>query len=126
VLGSDEHAYHRILIDREVPVGDLATDDRNQNGRLDWPAERCSPLADLRHATWYVTSGGAGAPYYSEERTPWNTYGRTMKGGEVFFRYSSQENIVIFRTDSRRLGMRVLNPHGELIDEVADLMAVKR
>ncbi|MGD8394801.1 MAG: metallophosphoesterase [Candidatus Eiseniibacteriota bacterium] len=126
VLGSDEHVYHRVLIDATVPVGDPARDDRDGNGRIDWPAESCSPLEDLAHPTWYLVSGGAGAPYYSEEPNPWATHWQHAGDTARFYRYSSQENVMIFHADRAGIGVRVLNPHGELIDEVENLMAVKK
>jgi hypothetical protein len=126
VLAGDEHAYHRVLIDRETPLGDVSVDDRNGNGKIDWPDETCSPLPDLRHPTWYITSGGAGAPYYSEEPTPWNQYWKDETTRSDAYRYSSQENVVILRTRwLRGISLRVFNVRGELIDEIGNLMAVK-
>jgi hypothetical protein len=126
VLNSDEHAYHRILVDRDVPAGVMNGDDANGDGKIDWPDESCSPLRDLRYPTWYVTSGGAGAPYYSEESTPWNAYWKADEKTDLYYRYSSQENMMILSTRGPGLSLKVFNLHGELLDEVADLMAVKR
>ena len=132
VLGSDEHAYHRILIGSEVPVGDIDKDDRNRNGRIDADigeaSENCSRLEDLQHRTWYLVSGGGGAPYYAEEATPWNQFWQDKaapKSGVPGFYYSSQENVCIFRADEKTIGVRVYNVHGELIDKIPDLMADK-
>ncbi len=129
VLGSDEHAYHRILINREVPIGDITRDDRNLNGRIDVDfGETASPLDDLRHGVWYIVGGGGGAPYYTEQPTPWNEHWAdrtTPRSGIDGFAYSSQENLIFFRADRERIGIEVYNPHGELIDAVEDLMADK-
>ena len=42
------------------------------------------------------------------------------------YRFSSQENVLIFRAGATGVSLRVFNPYGELIDEAQDLMAVKR
>lgn len=125
VLGSDEHSYHRIRIGADVPVGDVAKDDANGNGRIDWPEENASPLNDLRYDTWYMVSGGAGAPYYSEERAPWNEHWNATDDPGANYRYSSQENILVFRANRERISLRVLNRYGELIDRIDDLTAIK-
>ncbi len=127
VLGSDEHAYHRILITKDVPLGEPKRDDRNDDGRIAWPEEACSPLADLKHPCWYLTSGGGGAPYYAEEKAPWNTYWKkTAQDPRAVYTYSSQENILLFRADAKTIRLQVLNPYGECLDAIDDLMACKR
>jgi len=129
VLSSDEHAYHRLLVGPQVPLGDIDRDDRNKNGKIDLVAgEECSPLPSLRFRTWYIVGGGGGAPYYAEEETPWNLHWRARPappGASSGFYYSSQENIIIFDAKETTISMRVLNPRGELIDRITDLMAVK-
>jgi hypothetical protein len=135
VLTADEHSYHRVLIDRDVPIGDMTVDDKDENGRIDWPDEPCSPLSDLRYPTWYLTSGGAGAPYYAEEPSPWNQHWKQAAvanpssdadlSSSPYYYYSSQENLLIFRAYRRGLTLQVLNAHGELIDEIGNLMQVK-
>ncbi len=142
VFGSDEHAYSRIWIDKHVPLGDPARDDRDGDGVIDWDGdEPASPLPDLAHGTWYITSGGGGAPFYAEEPTPWNTYwtrilGRDRRARKCYF--SSQENVVIIRCREALVrgeggwikkapvaGLEVYNPYGELIEKVDNLMAGK-
>jgi len=129
VLGSDEHAYHRILIGPDVPVGDIVVDDQNRNGKIDVDAgEDVSTLPTLRYKTWYVVGGGGGAPYYAEESAPWNRYWADKPappGASSGFYYSSQENILFFDANEKTISVRVLNPRGELIDKIDDLMAVK-
>ena len=125
VLGSDEHGYSRVLIGPEVPVGAIPGDDLNGDGRIDWPAEPCSPLSDLSRNTWYLVGAGGGAPYYSEERTSWNGYWREKGDRSDGFYLSSQENILIFHADERGISLRVLNIHGEAIDRVENLMERK-
>ncbi len=80
VLTSHEHAYHRILVNSQVPLGDPARDGQNGVGRIGAPGGSCSPLPDLTHPTWFITSGGVGAPYYSEMPTPWNLYWKKRSG----------------------------------------------
>jgi len=127
VLCSDEHSYYRVLIDREVPVGDPRRDDRNGDGEIEWQGgEPASPLVDLKRPVWYLTSGGGGAPYYAEEQTPWTNYwwsqeksGRDPRDG---FYYSSQENLILFHATEERISVEVVNPYGERIDWIGDLM----
>ncbi len=129
VLGADEHAYHHVLIGKDVPIGDIDRDDRNKSGRIDLKAgEKPSPLADLKYNVWYIVSGGGGAPYYSEEKTPWNEHWAKKtapRSGRPGFRYSSQENVLIFEAGAAGLSMRALNVNGEVIEEIPSLMADK-
>jgi hypothetical protein len=128
-LAGDEHSYHRILIGPEVPIGDPDQDDLDGDGKIESPAEPVSPLGDLAHQTWFVTSGGAGATYYSEEDVPWVDYWRARQAEDDSearrFYYSSQENVLIFKADDVRIGMCVYNKYGEEIDEIEDLMKAK-
>jgi hypothetical protein len=127
VLCSDEHSYYRVRIDREVPVGDPIRDDRNGDGSIAWRGEEpASPLADLQRPTWYITCGGGGAPYYSEEEVPWNRYWAQQEDPKRGYYYSSQENLLIFHADDQGISLCVWNPYGEKIEEIPDLMAIKR
>ncbi|MDP6042782.1 MAG: metallophosphoesterase family protein [Candidatus Latescibacteria bacterium] len=126
VLGGDEHAYYRVRIDASTPVGNPETDDANNNDRIDWKdAETPSPLTDLKHPVWYITCGGGGAPYYAEEKLPWNAHWQSKPNPTEGYLYSSQENVLIFSTDKNGIGMQVYNPHGELIDTIPNLMDIK-
>ncbi len=117
VLGSDEHAYHKTLINNSVPIGKPGEKDNY------------SPLSDLKHSTWYIVSGGAGAPYYSEESSPWNKFWKGNKNRpennwaeKGAYYYSSQENIFIFDATSDRISMTVFNPYGEKLDFFPNLL----
>jgi len=128
VLGSHEHAYHRILITGQVPVCDPARAGQSLPAREGVPAEPCATLADLRYPTWFITSGGAGAPYYSESPTPWNVFWKKRAGGPQgrgYF-FTSQENLAIFRADRRAISLTVYNATGQVIDRIDNLMAVKK
>lgn len=121
VLGGDEHAYHKVLIDKHVPAGIPSKDDENGDGKL----ETATPLADLKHATWYLVCGGGGAPYYSEQVTPWSRYWLHEAKDPTRYAYSSQCNILLFEADANGISVEVLNPYGEVIDRIANLMDVK-
>lgn len=132
VLGSDEHSYHKILIDKNVPVGVPGIDDTEGNGRVCQEGKPCSPLKNLKYPTWYLVCGGAGAPYYSEGKTPWNTYWKNDSGTDPnhtskrgCYYYSSQENFFVFKADQDRISITVYNPYGEVIDNIENLMKVK-
>ena len=123
VLTSDEHSYHKMLLTKNVPIGIPSKDDKNGNGIICEQNETCSPL-NIKYSTWFITSGGAGAPYYSEESTPWNTYLKNM-GDSNNYKYSSQYNILIFEEVGGRLVLTVQNAHGEEIDRIGDLTSSK-
>lgn len=79
ILGGDEHAYYRIRIDNQTPVGNPDKDDKDGNKVIDWKhKEPVSALSDLKHPTWYITNGGGGAPYYAEEAMPWNLHWKSQ------------------------------------------------
>jgi hypothetical protein len=132
VLGADEHAYHKVLIDKNVPIGVPALDDNDSSGRVCKEDGTCSSLKTLKYPTWYLVSGGAGAPYYSKEKTPWNHYWDNYKGtypnhsslnGPFYF--SSQENMFLFNTKGGKLSLVVMNPYGDVIDRIDDMLKVK-
>ncbi len=135
-LAGDEHAYHRIVIDKETPVGDPKKDDFNRDGKICGEAENeadrepCSPLAELKFPLWYITSGGAGAPYYSEEPSPWNEYLKKKYADESelrkYYFFTSQLNYLLFEADENGISVTVYNPYGEKIDSVQNLMDVKK
>lgn len=132
VLASHEHCYAKLLINKEVPIGDPAGDDGNGNGILCESGEGCSPLRELRYPTWYIVSGGAGAPYCSEIPTPWNQYWKAKArdrrktiSGQKYYSFTSQENILFFQADQEKISLRVYNPTGQLLDRIDNLLAVK-
>lgn len=132
VLGSDEHSYHKILIDRNVPIGVPGLDDTDGGDRVCREGGACSPLKELKYPTWYLVGGGAGAPYYIREKMPWNMYWENFTGTypdhtsmRGCFYYSSQENVFIFKADKDKISLSVYNPYGEIIDAIDNLMKVK-
>ena len=109
------------LIDKTVPIGKPGE------------KENFSPLSDLKYATWYIVSGGGGAPYYNEEPAPWNKFWKLNKKREEnnwaekgAYYYSSQENIFIFDATKERISMTVFNPYGEKLDFFPDLMISRK
>ena len=115
VLGSDEHNFQRMLISQKTPVGLPAKDDRNGNGILDDGV--FSPNPAFKYPTWFLISGGAGAPYYTQEEAPWS-------GSSRFF--TPQEHFILFRADAKKIGMEVISHTGQRLDAVEDLMKAKR
>ena len=129
VLGSDEHAYHRMLVSRDVPIGDLRKDDPDGDQQICQSGETCSPLKDLGLPFWSIVSGGAGAPYYDEQPTPWNAYWRARGEGDIgsaYYVHTAQQHICIFRVDGDTLTLDVHDRHGTVLDHVDDLMSIKR
>ncbi|MDZ7816169.1 MAG: hypothetical protein U5N86_09280 [Planctomycetota bacterium] len=55
--------------------------------------------------------------------TSWNKYWREKDPSK--FKYTSQENIIIFEVKGSRIGFQVLNYSGHVIDEVENLRSVK-
>jgi len=129
VLTSDEHNYSKILIDKTVPIGDIVTDDPNGNQIICETGEGCSPLKDLPYPVWYLTCGGAGAPFYAQEDTPWNQYWQdhptNCPDESECFVFSSQFNFFLFETSDAGLSLEVWTPYGERIDRIENLMDVK-
>ena len=111
VLTSDEHGYHRTLIDKDTPVGTME-DDTDGDGKLD----NVSPNRSFVYPTWHITSGGGGAPYYAQEQTPWS---------DDVALYSSQFNYTLIRFIDGRMQLDVYNHNGQRIDHVDDLLKGK-
>jgi hypothetical protein len=123
VLTCHEHNYHKMILTKNVPVGDTTKDHKNGNGIVCEQNETCSAL-NVKYPTYFITSGGAGAPYYSEEPNPWNTYLKNI-GDPNNYKFSSQYNILIFDELDSRLTLTVYNAYGEEIDRIGDLTASK-
>lgn len=115
VLGSDEHNFHRTLITSQTPVGVPELDDLNRDGKLN--DGRISPNANFKYPTWFMVSGGAGAPYYAQEDAPWS--------GDVK-KFTAQSNYLVFTADAARIGVEVYSVSGQLLDCVEDLLAIKK
>lgn len=111
VLTSDEHGYHRTLIDDSTPVG-IMDDDTDGDGKL----EEVSPNRAFVYPTWQIVNGGGGAPYYAQEKAPWS---------DQVALYSSQYNYTLLRYRDGKMQLDVYNHNGQLIDHVDDLLKGK-
>ena len=79
----------------------------------------------MKFSTWFIVSGGGGAPFYAGEDAPWNSYWTSKADPAERLRgyyYSSQENLLIIDASEERVSVEVYNLHGELIDKVDDLL----
>ena len=90
-------------------------DDLNHDGILN--DCRFSPDAKFTHPTWFMVCGGAGAPYYTQEPTPWS--GAVKK-------FTAQNNYFIFTANEKKTGLEVFNANGQLLDAVPDLLEVRK
>ncbi|MGE5314833.1 MAG: metallophosphoesterase family protein [Acidobacteriota bacterium] len=115
VLGSDEHSYHRSLITKTTPVGVPALDDLNKDGKLN--DGKISPDANFLYPTWFLVCGGAGAPYYTQEATPWS---------QAVKKFTAQNNYFIFTADEKKIGLEVFSGSGQLLDAVPNLLDVRK
>ncbi len=122
VINSDEHALYRTLIDSHVPAGDESDIDPETN-RID--PQELSPITGLKRATWYLVSGGGGAPYSAELKSPWNSYWKAQEPNHGYF-YTPQENLILFEVTSDGISMTARNAFGEAIDHVENLMDVRQ
>lgn len=117
VMTGDEHGYHSMVVDSSTPVG-IMSDDRNGDGVIDWKGdEPASPNPDFEHATWHITSGNAGAPWYAKEPTPWS---------DQVALFSSQIGYMLLDITADGVEMTAYSLEGGIIQHVDDLMAVKR
>ena len=128
ILASDEHNYSRMLLTPETPAGDPDRDDPDGDGRLD--LEHLSPLPGLQRPIWLIISGGAGAPHYAEEASPWNTWWKAnpsrCREQAGCYRFSPLHHWILFEDDGQRVSLRCFTPAGDLIDEVNDLVDTLR
>jgi 3',5'-cyclic AMP phosphodiesterase CpdA len=113
LVAAHQHAYARLLVDDKTPVGVMPGDDTNGDGILD----RFSPNPAFRFPVWQIISGNGGANFsaFTAEGKPWTAS-----------IVSNQEGYCIFRTHGRALSMTAYSISGQVIDQVDDLMAVKR
>ncbi len=128
ILASDEHNYSRMLLTPQTPAGDPAADDPDGDGTLN--IDRLSPVPGLKRPIWFVISGGAGAPHYAEEASPWNSWwkagGERCREAAGCYRFSPLNHWVMFEDDGREVSLRCYTPAGDLIDEVDDLVEALR
>lgn len=134
VFGSDEHNFSALLVTAQVPVGDPARDDRDGDGVLCEEGEPCSPLADVTYPTWFLTSGGAGAPHYEAQAAPWNQWweqrseaaGAALPESERGFRFTALNHWILIEATEDRVSADVFSTGGDRIERIEDLMAAKK
>ena len=86
----DEHNYSRTLIDTDVN-------------------------ADFVHPVWHIVSGGAGAPFYAQDKSvPWV---------DKVAAFAPINHYCVFDADHESVSLRVYAASGALLDEVPDLTA---
>jgi hypothetical protein len=93
-ITGDEHAYSRLEVTDETPVG--------PKHKLD------GTPAKFAHRIWQVTSGGAGAPWYDKElHLPWSG---SLKA------HSTQPHYAYFTIDGNRVSVAAYSQTGQRID----------
>jgi len=55
----------------------------------------------LNRSIYQINNGACGAPYYAQEKTPWTKY---TSG------FSTQNALVLFDVNGKKVKVRVLNP----------------
>ena len=59
----------------------------------------------------HITNGAAGAPYYAREETPWNRdFDRKTGQGHFLRRFTTQNAVVFFHVDGKKITIEVVNP----------------
>jgi hypothetical protein len=93
-ITGDEHAYSRLWVGPDTPVGPRALPDGGE--------------AVFGHGVWQVTSGGAGAPYYDKELDlPWRGERRA---------HSPQPHYAMFHVDGAAVRLEVFSQTGQRVD----------
>ncbi len=94
ILTGDEHNYSRTLIAPGIDI---------------YPKNWDKPKLELKRAVYQINNGAAGAPYYSQEKTPWTEYTK---------KFTTQNALVIFYVNGEKIRVKVKNPDTlELIEE---------
>ena len=86
ILSGDEHNYARTKIGPATII---------------YPKKYLAKKIELSRDIWQINNGAAGAPYYSQEETPWSDQ---VSG------FSTQNALVIFDVNGSNIKVRVLNP----------------
>ncbi len=96
-LTGDEHAYHRLRIAPDTPVGSRMKPDGSE--------------AVFAHEVWQVCCGAAGAPWYGRDfSVPWT---------EQVHSYSTQPHVALLTVDGPRVTLETYSQTGQLIDSAA-------
>ena len=92
VFFGDEHNYHRTLINKDTPV------------YLDGTSN-----LDFVNPVWQIVSGGAGAPFYAQQETPWSDFVGSF--------YPSKHYCMI-QVNGDKVTLKVISDSREIVDEV--------
>jgi len=92
ILTGDEHNYNKLKLSESTP--------RYPD---DWSGARLK----LRRTIYQINDGAAGAPYYSQEQTPWSA---DVTG------FTTQNALVFFDVNNKKIDVEVLNP--DTLEEV--------
>lgn len=95
ILTGDEHNYCKTHITPETNL---------------YPEDWDKPKLSLKRSIYQINNGAAGAPYYSQEVTPWTPY---TTG------FTTQNALVFFYVEGKKIRMQVLNP--DTLDKVDEL-----
>jgi 3',5'-cyclic AMP phosphodiesterase CpdA len=95
ILTGDEHNYCRTEVGPETER---------------YPDVYLPPKIELKRTIYQINNGAAGAPYYSQEQTPWTPF---TSG------FTTQNALVLFHVSGKSIEMEVFNPDTlEKVDEM--------
>jgi 3',5'-cyclic AMP phosphodiesterase CpdA len=86
ILTGDEHNYCRTEVGPETII---------------YPDNWEMKKLELTRTIYQINNGAAGAPYYSQQETPWTPFTTN---------FTTQNALVIFHVDGAKVEMEVLNP----------------
>ena len=93
VLTGDEHNYSRMIVDNRI--------EKEYSGKF-----------------WQIISGGAGAPFYMEDKsTKWN------RSVEAFLPYN---HFCLFEVNGKKIALKVISSTGRMVDFVKNMADIKR
>jgi len=92
LLTGDEHNYNKLKLSESTPR---------------YPDDWSKTRLKLRRTIYQINDGAAGAPYYSQEQTPWSA---DVTG------FTTQNALVFFHVNDKKIDVEVLNP--DTLEEV--------
>jgi len=109
--------YLNIIVNKNTKVRAILTGDEHNycrttiNGGINmYPENWTLPKLNLKRQIYQINNGAAGAPYYSQQQTPWSNM---VKG------FTTQNALVLIDIEGKKASLRVLNPETfETIDEL--------
>jgi hypothetical protein len=96
-ITGDEHAYCRLIVAKDTNVGHKRKTDGTE--------------ANFKYPVWQITSGGAGAPWYDQDKSlPWTPFVK---------KHSTQPHYAFFRVDGDNVTVEAYSETGQRIDQAA-------